>query len=230
MRIFKVSSLKLYCNTLAFLAKEILRDDPEYFFFLLPNARKLFDVYARFIHLLKNCSTESQRALSCTAYQLMSYHSLNNQVVFDQTLSNCKNFIAKEKYQFPSFKDFNYTWYLRKSGLAFNSNRDLLEEWVIIRYTNPPIKVFKGQDLIGLYGMVSELCHGNPYFNYKGAFNERFWIATMSLMVTSYLIDLIDTYTLKKPLRRDFREWMSDTDKVSRDIVALWVARKNPAN
>lgn len=188
VRLFKIRSLKLYSRTISFLSDEILKGNADKHFFLLPNARKLFDVYVRFLHLLRNCPNQGNQAITCISYQLMSYHGLKNKELYDNTIALSSNLIAREGVVFPDFKDFDYVWYLRKSGSAFSSNRDLLTEEVVNYYSNPPVKVFNGRDLVRLYGMISELAHGNPYFDYRGVYNERFWIATISLMVSAYLI------------------------------------------
>ncbi len=225
VRLFTVSSLKVYRENLSFIATNITQEDELYPFYLLPIVRTLFDVYSRFLHLIEKCDSKSRQALCCLAYQLMSYNCLNNQKVFDSLLLSNSNLISKEKFTFPSFNNFDYVWY-RDSGLRFKSNHDLFKKEIINKYSNPPIKIFEGKDIVSLYGAVSEFCHGNPYYNYDGVFNERYWIATISFMITSYLIEIVDVQFLEKVLRRDYREWMKDVDTVSKRMLLLWAQKR----
>ena len=222
VRLFKARSLRVYQSTLNYIAIEIVREDPKHYFFLLPNTRRLFDIYVRFLHLLENCKNESGQALCCVAYQLKSYHGLKQEKAFNDILSDCKNLLIKESFSFPSFEKFDYKWYLA-SKLNFKSTHDLFRQEIINKYSTPPVKLFNGKDIVNLYGSVSELCHGNPYFDYEMPYNERFWVITMSFMATSYMIEIIDRYTLKKSLKRDFREWLQEVDSVTRQMTELWL-------
>ncbi|MES2088171.1 MAG: hypothetical protein V4467_04255 [Patescibacteria group bacterium] len=226
IRTFYVRSLKPYRDTILFLSEEIVRENEKYHFFLVPHARKLFDIYVRFLHLLENCASENQRGLACIAYQLLAYKGLRNESVYNELLSINKNLLDEEKRTFPNFIDFDYLWYLRTSGLAFKTTRDLFKVDIINKYSNPPIKIFRGQNIVELYGSISELCHGNPYYHYDSPYTERFWVATISFMVTSYLINLTDTYILNKTLPRDFHDWLREVDKASRSMVAIWKTKR----
>ncbi len=226
LREFQIKSLKTYRDTISFLSNEILNNDQQHHIFLLPNTRKLFDIYARYLHLLKNCHSDNRRALTCIAYQLLLCKDLEDKKAYDELLLSNKDLLDEERYTFVDFANFDYAWYLRHSDLAFRSTRDLFKEDIINKYSNPPVKIFKGQNIVGLYASLSEICHGNPYYYYDTPHNERFWVATVSFMVTSYVINLIDTYFLNKVSPKDFRVWLNNVNKASNSMISIWRSKR----
>ena len=113
-----------------------------------------------------------------------------------------------------------YAWY-GNSGCKFSGNKKLLEPENIMRHAVQTREVFKVKNWYEIFAHISEIVHGNP--NYQDEpHNERFWIATMSMSTTAYMIELIDRLFLEKVQPRDFREWLKTTKDIQPQMIAEW--------
>ena len=227
VRIFKVRSLRVYRDTLRFLAKEILKKDDRRHYFLLPHVRTQQDIYARFLHLRINCADLAAQALTCIAYQLLTYRALGESG-YKKTLPIYKDFLIRQNFLFPEESlELTPEW-VRDRNLAFVNKRKLLKPENIKDYAVYTLDVFKPSQTYEIYSYLSEFMHGNPYYYNESACNEKFWVLTMSLQTASCLIELIDRATLKKINPRDFRVWLSKINATKKDVIGLWKQRRPP--
>ncbi len=224
LKVFYTLSLNVYKDTMVYLADQIQKESIDFDPFTLPVARKLYDIYVRFIHLQEKCESDNKRALTCIAYQLQSYSFMNNKQLYEELLAVYKPVLLTGNYSFPSFEEYDYMWYLRNSGLAFKNTRELFKEDIINKYFDRSGKGFKGINLIDIYGGISEISHGNPYYR---SGNDRFWVITSSLMITSFIFEIIDDFILNKPQRKDYRFWKNNLQSLNKEVIASWPRKVN---
>jgi hypothetical protein len=221
IKVFQVISLKFYKDILAFLTKEIQKNELERYLFLLGNVRTLLDIYARFLHLSFNCRDDDKRALICLAYQLLSYRGRDDSG-YKKILDLHKGFLSKVNFSFPENPtDLDFRW-IKNKGLDFPSREKLLTKDLIEKDSIHTMGVFKGEKIYEIYSFFSELLHGNPYCYTSEPRNERFWVVSESLMTSAFLIELIDKEILRKVLSKDFRTWLDDVKNSQKDFVSIW--------
>lgn len=219
LKVFYIRSLNVYKETIIYLSDQIQKENMDFDSYTLPVTRKLFDIYVRFIHLQEKCESDNKRALTCIAYQLQSYSFMNNKQLYEDLLILYKPVLQAGNCSFPSFNEYDYMWYLRTSGLAFKTTHELFKEDTIAKYFDRSGKGFKGVNLISIYGGISEISHGNPFYM---STNERFWVITSSLMITSFIFEIIDNFILHKPQRKDYRLWKSNLRNLNEEVLAIW--------
>lgn len=95
------------------------------------------------------------------------------------------------------------------------------------KYSVEVLNVYKGESTYNIYSGFSEKIHGNPYFS-EAIGREKYWVITMSLSITAFLIELVDIYTLKKSKKKDFLDWLKEINKTQSDFISIWVKEKNP--
>lgn len=220
VRVYQIRSLNIYRRYLIFIAKELEKNDPESAFFLLPQVRTLIDIYSKFLHLQINAFNAKERALISIAYQLLATCAVEAPAEFDKTKLVHEKVIAGTPLERIKYKEFSYTW-MQKNNYNFYSRDRLLTEDNVNRFTVDSRELFKGQQLHRLYAAFSEYNHGNPFYGSNEPHNERYWIITMTIQMTAYLIELIDREILKKPQKTDFRQWLR---KIARNKEALLLA------
>lgn len=223
LKVFYKRSLDVYKDTIIYLSEQIQKEATDFDNHTLPVTRKLYDIYIRFIHLQEKCDSDTERALTCIAYQLQSYSFMKNKKLYEELLILYKPIIEASNYNFPTFDKHDYIWYQRTSGLAFKGTRDLFKKEVILKYSDRSNGGFKGEKLVDIYGGISEISHGNPYYS---SINDRFWVITSSLMVTSLILEIIDNFILQKPKRKDYRMWKNDLLMLNNEILALWTKKE----
>lgn len=226
IRIFKQRSIRLYVDTLLYLSVEILKPEKANHFFLLPHLRTLLDVYARFLHLLVNCSNDARQALTCITYQLLTFKDINDGQHYREALSLCKDFLEEEKFNFPEDPSkLDIEWIRKNSNLMFAKRSKLLTEDNIKTHSPYSMDVFGSNKTYLIYSSLSEFLHGNPYYYTGKPHNERFWVASMSISISAFLIELIDKYTLNKIQSKDFRVWLKEVKDNKTDFLKLWIGR-----
>ena len=217
--IFKVRSIRLCRDTLLYIANEVIRDDPKIGFFLLPHARTILDVYARFIHLLENCSDEDKQALVCIAYQLLLPKYIDSEIEYQKTFNLYKKFFKQTNSNFPTdLASYSKTW-VKNNNLNFADMRSLLTTNNIKKYSLNVNSVFGVEETYRIYSGFSEFLHGNPYYYNESPHNERFWVVSICLSMTAFLIELIDLHTLHKRNPRDFRVWLEEVRKIRQTLL-----------
>lgn len=157
-----------------YLSNEIKKNDPKYFIFLIPNSRKLFDIFARLIHLLDKCPSNNYRVLTCLASQLLVLKNIENEGGFNSLIKKHDELLVLEKISFPAYSKFDYLWYRNTNNLKFSTSNKILTKEIIDKYCNHENQIFTGKDLPKIYGMFSEYLHGNPYYYLDTAHNERY--------------------------------------------------------
>lgn len=222
IRIFRIKSLKLYRDTLEFLAEEVTNTKIKNYAFLLPQVRTLLDIYAHFLHILLNCPSEAQQALTVITYQLRSFRHMKTE--FDKGLEFYKDFLAQEKPDFPKDPAMLSLSWIGENGFNFKNNSELLTPENIGRFSTETIKIFGTNKTYEIYRHFSELLHGNPYvYSPK---NERFWVVSMAIMNTSFLVELIDRHILDKGQLKDARAWLKRVENGRKEFVDLWKTKK----
>jgi len=229
IQIFEIRSISFYKDTLNFLATEVIDSDPKRAIFLLPNIRTLLDIYARFLHLQINCSDDDKRAMTCISYQLMASTNPIYERTFDNLITYYKDYLDQVRADYPrDLNTFKYGW-LVKNGYIFEKRESLLTPDNTKRYSTLTIQVFGAENSYEIYSHISELLHGNPYlYDEENTHNERFWVVSMAIVVTAFIVELIDRYILDRGEPRDFREWLASV-KSSRDEFASVWKTKQPA-
>ena len=226
--VFKKRSLTLYKDTLLYLSEELLTEDNRKHYFLLPQLRLLLDVYTRFLHLLENCEDENSQALTCLAYQFLTLKAIDSEAEYIETLKLNQPFLDDINFSFPAkLKDFNYYGCVKPNNLAFAKQKDILNKELISKYTTYSLDVFGGNKTYTIYSHISEIMHGNPYYYTESDQNERFWVSTMCLISSAFLIELIDTYTFRKTKPRDFREWLKKVELEKDSVTQMWIKRRS---
>lgn len=223
---FKVRSIILCKDTLSYVAKEITRKEPKIGYFLLPHVRTVLDVYARFVHLLENCSNESEQAMTCIAYQLLLTKYLNSETEYLKCLDINKNFLNQAPTHFPlTLSGYGKTW-VKNNKLAFARMDTLLTPENMKKYALEADAVFGTDRTYEIYSALSEYLHGNPNYYVNSPHNEKFWVISLSTSVLAFFIEVIDLYTLQKRGARDFRIWLNDVKKNKPDFAKLWYERR----
>jgi len=224
--IFQVRSIKFYKKVLNFLAQEVLKENEEDDFFLLPHSRTILDIYSRFLHLLENCRTENDKALICLALQCRVYRVVNNVEDYTKLIGFNRNFLKSINFDFPEDpSDLSNNW-IKRHNLGFYNASDLLTEDLVKKYSVQALKIFPAKKTYFIYSQISEMVHGNPYYLTERPHNERFWVISNVIINVSYLIELIDRYFLDKINPRDYRVWLSDVDKSRNEFTSLWQKRR----
>ena len=224
VQIFRVRSLQLYRDTLLFLAGQILDADWKHHYFLLPHVRTLLDIYARFIHLFERCEGFDKQALTCIAYQVITVKTLNSEAAYQTTLMTVDQFLQKIGFAFPGFEDLKFSW-IKNQNLHFAKRDELLTTENMKKYSTYTLDIFKPSNTYDIYSYLSEFMHGNPYYYNETPYNERFWVASMTLSTTAFLLELVDCHVLSRIQTRDFRVWLKDVEKNRTDFMQVWRAR-----
>lgn len=224
--IFVIRSLKYYKDSVIFLAGEIDSPDLNRHIFATAHVRTLLDIYGRFLHLLENCRNEDERALTCISYQLLTYNKVKLFAYYRPIINLYENFLKSINFTFPTeARDLNYDW-IKEKKLNFVSYKKLLKTEKMKKYATYTLDIFSLSDFANLYSSFSEYVHGNPFLYQDSPRNERFWIASMSILISSFLIELNDLYFLNKTNPRDFNRWQRDIKKSKRYFLPLWLSRR----
>ncbi len=220
-RIFKERSLRLYEDTLKYLAGEIERSGAYPHYFLLPHVRTLLDIFSRFVHL--QAKSEVQQGLICAAYQLKTHRLVPD--AYATGLQMHQTLFTQNGIEFPQDPTlFDEREHVRKRGLSFGNMKDLLSADRVKDLAMNTRDVFVGGVLDEMYGPFSEYIHGNP-FQYTGVEqNERFWVAATTVSTTAYLIEIVDTHTLNWRNPRDARDWLKDAKRTRDTLTGLWLS------
>ena len=227
--LFTVRSLQLYRDTLSFIASEVMHEDHKHHRFLLPHGRTLLDIHARFLHLLDKCSDKNSRALTCLCYAMLTSKDVGNEGEYVKWLQEVSpNLLKYMKIDFPNISELNFSW-VKKNGFGFAKRSELLTPEIIKKYSDETVRVFSPERTYKIYSHLSELLHGNPYYYTEDSHNERFWVVSMGVTTTGFIIELIDKYTIGKVGRRDLREWLKEVNTSKKDFISLWRSRVLPA-
>ena len=226
VRIYQIQSLKRFKEILEFLAPEVRVVENKKCIYLLPNIRTLLDIYANFLHLELNCSNSDERAIMCIAHQLFIGKKLGsgdgNYKLYQEAFEIYKDVIQRTKPDFPTTPEKLSKKWMKENKLFPASKDILLTPENMNKFSSYSIQVFGVKKTYEIYSSISEILHGNPYYYKEESHNERFWIITMSLSTSAFLIEFIDRYILNKGESRDFREWLASCKKNSREYAEVW--------
>jgi len=223
VKVFLIRSLKKFRDTVLFISVATKDFKDADFVHVLSSVRTLLDIYCRILFLLES-SGYNQMALICTAYQLTSLRDINDEKLHNDGLRFIKSVINEEKYIFPEYNKWDYIWYSRKSNLNFKTTRDMFIPEIIQKHSPLPKRLFTGENFCQIYGHISEICHGNPYYYNENESNEKYWSVSMTIMAISYVISAIDNgfaYKIKSS-PRDFRDWIDKIDIMSKQLTHAW--------
>lgn len=230
VRIYQIQSLKRFKEILEFLAPEVRVVENKKCIYLLPNIRTLLDIYANFLHLELNCSNSDERAIMCIAHQLFIGKKLGsgdgNYKLYQEAFEIYKDVIQRTKPDFPTTPEKLSKKWMKENKLFPASKDILLTPENMNKFSSYSIQVFGVKKTYEIYSSISEILHGNPYYYKEESHNERFWIITMSLSTSAFLIEFIDRYILNKGESRDFREWLASCKTNSREYAEVWKRRK----
>lgn len=221
VRVYQIRSLKIYKRYLVFIAKELLKNDPEAAFFLLPQVRTLIDIYSKLLHLQINMNGSKDRALISIAHQLSAVHAAEASTAFDKTKLAYEMIIEGTPLAQITYEEFSFQW-MKRNNFHFPSRDRLLTEENVNRYAIDARELFRGKQLHRLYAAFSEYNHGNPFYGSTEQHNERYWVISMSIQMTAYLIELIDREILNKPKKTDFRQWINEIKKNKAGLLSAW--------
>lgn len=227
IRICIQRSLKVFADTLRFLADDILVEQPpQRSFFLLPHARTLLDVYARLLHLQANCPDRNLAALTCIAYQLLTYASVRVGQDYGVALAQYATFLSSQhQVTFPANpSEMDHEW-IRDHKLGFASRKKVLTKTTICEHSAYATEVFGTKGTYETYAHLSEFLHGNPYYYTGKPHNERYWIVAVSISTSAFLMELVDKYTLRKVRPRDFTTWLAQVKKQKVGFTRLWFSK-----
>ncbi len=229
IRIYQIRALKRYKEILDFLGVEAQSEDEKKYIYLLPNVRTLLDIYANFVHLEINCPSNDDKAIFCIAHSLLIAKTLKNSngkyPYYDETFKLYKDFIARAKPDFPQNPELLSKNWMRDNKLFAAQKEILLTPANMNRFSSYSIKVFGIERTYEIYSSISEILHGNPYYYKEESYNERFWIISMCLRTSAFLIEYIDRYILDKGQKRDFRDWLSSCENTKKEYVSVWKKR-----
>lgn len=57
------------------------------------------------------------------------------------------------------------------------------------------------------------------------AFNERFWVISLSITFSAFLMELTDRYILDRGQAKDFREWLARVQAEKIEFAKVWKER-----
>jgi len=223
--IFKIRSLRFYKDTLFYISETLNNDSFQGYVFVLPNIRTLIDIYGKFIHLLEKCSDEDQQAMVCFALQLLVSKSLDSEVEYQKMLGICSNFLAKKNYVFPSNVNMYGRKWVKNNKLSFDTMDKILTPQNMKKYSRDVFNIFGTDKHYAIFSYFSELVHGNPYCYTGKDQNEKFWVVSMSMSITAFLIEIVDNYTLKKVNPKDFRTWINEVKNNKKDLLDPWIKK-----
>ena len=218
---FYSRSLKVYADTLRYLSEQVeTRTDQG--IFLLPNLRGLIDIYARCLQVVilseKHDCTD---AITCVGYQLISYKFLKDYSSYQETLNFYRPLLQNVSFEFPHQADLNYRW-LKAKKVNFWSNDTILTVNNIKDHSVYTDEVFGADKYYEIYSYLSGISHGNPYTYYNSSRSEIFWIISMGVYNSAFLIELINKYVIGAELPKDFRVWLRDAKKNRLDFARAW--------
>lgn len=209
--------MEIYNKTLVYIADEIIKGEPYNAYFLFAHVRTLLEVYVKFLNFESSSLDRGRLALMCLCSQLLSI-KLSTESVYMEIQNLHYNLIKSAKLTFPKFSDFDFVW-IKNNKLNFSKKNDLLTIENINKHSIKTVEVFKPRFMYEVYQAFSEFIHGNPYYQ---AMNERYWAVTQCLIISSFLLEIIDIRTLKKDGATDFRIWLKDVKNERLLINKLW--------
>lgn len=230
--LFTAKSLRLYAATLVYLSGEILSHDEQKYVFLLPNVRTLLEIHARFLDLNVNCHDDEQRALRCIHYHLFKVASLRlpeptRTETYTTILEGYRPFLQKVGIMFPDKpEELTYKKWLEDRGHSFTRMNEVLIPDNIKKFCVLTQNVFGGASIYDMYSYFSELVHGNPYLSLGSPYNERFWVTSVSITTTAFLIELIDRCVIGTPNKSDFRLWLKELEMSKEEFLNTWKGRQ----
>ena len=221
IRVYQTRSLMFYKRFLTYISREMSNNDPESAYFLILQTRTLMDIYSRFLHLEINLIDDKARSLVCIAVQLLAAHAAESRPTFNEVKAQYAEAIAKSPISEVEFDQYSFDW-VRNNGLNFPSRSKILTEENVNRFAIDTKEQFKGQQLYKLYAAFSEYGHANPFYGNDQPHNEKYWVITVSIQMTAYLIELIDRRILKDPKKGDFRLWLKEVAKNENSFLLSW--------
>lgn len=88
-----------------------------------------------------------------------------------------------------------------------------------------PVKMSTEQTC-GRCSDLSEFLRENLFYTEERR-NEKFWLISTSISLSSFLLEVIDKYTLGKGLPRDVCLWQADIKKNKDDLIRILQAKPN---
>jgi hypothetical protein len=229
--VFVIGSIKLYIDLLKFLVEKISNnEDDRNYYFLLPNARTLIDLYSRLLNLYDCHADDSKRALHCLTFQLLTYHKGLGGIKYEELLEINKEFLKSVNVEFPQKDIFSKNWVKDNKLPQFLPVADIFNEDRVKRNAPKTLGIFPIKVFYGIYANFSELTHANPYFygSDSSLRTEKFWIISEAIIMTSMLIELVDKKILGKVDAKDHKVWLKDVDSKRTEMTKVWINSKRP--
>lgn len=218
LAVFLIRSLDRCTRTLRYLCDCTTSADAEVHFFALSQVRTLIDIYAKFLYLATS-PDDTTRAKICIAYQTKTVSKIAEGQL-QEVLKLNEAYTRMIGFEIPSEGSEIWKWY-KKSGLEFPSINKILVPETMNRYAVETVSVFKAKDWYNIFSHISEIAHGNPYYHDK-PHSESFWVATMTLSTTAYIIELVDKCFLNKIKPCDYREWLKSSKELQPKLIESW--------
>lgn len=220
-RLYQVRSLDIFKRFLTYISNELKKNDAESAFFLIPHVRTLMDIYSKFLHLQINAQDDKTRALISIGNQLLAAKNAELVKEFNDIKSVYCHIINGSILEAVEYENYSFNW-MQKNNLNFYKRDLLLTEANVNRFAINTGELFKGQHLHKLYSAFSELNHGNPFYGSNQPHNERFWVISMTIQFTAYLIELIDRDVLRQYNQADLRLWLKEIQENSQLLRSAW--------
>ncbi|MFT5360017.1 MAG: hypothetical protein ACI88L_000491 [Candidatus Paceibacteria bacterium] len=219
LRVFKVRSINAFVRTLDYLCGVIDSGDEAAFYNFL-NSRILFDIYSRFLYLEDKYTNDDERVLPCMGLQLYTASKIDDSG-YNLMLIDYEELFLKKGIDLPQNPKELSKRKLRKFGMFFPLISDILTTEKMKEFMRETVGVINPKSTYAIYSHLSELLHGNPYYH-DSPHNEIFWTIGLTMSNSLLLIDLIDSYTIKKIGRPDFRELIKKYKEEEKNFIPLW--------
>lgn len=224
--VYKRRSLNLFNAKLEYLLYEVECENPLRHLHSFLHVRTLLDVFSHFLYLASHKVEINKFALVCLAASLRALAICGLDTEYEKSRLEYKIMFLKHGLEIPESPiELTPTW-IKNNGLAFKSTRDMLTNQNIQSFSTDVIKIFPAKRMSEIYSILSEILHGNPFYN-PTPYNERFWVISSCIISSAFLLELIDKFVFfKKTPAADFINWLEKTEKSIPEFSDLWKSKR----
>ncbi len=221
----------------AFLSEKIGNETNKNSQFYLPNLRTLLEVYA---HLLFLChAKEDRQAVLCITRDLFLLASFvqheGNEPVrerYEEGLKIYGSFLKNLGVSLPD-NPLKLTYiFMKSNNLLFPSVREMLDKYNIKSSAVETAKLFPNitKDPYRFFAHFSIYVHGHPLFgSMSGQGNEKLWIISKALLLSSQFAELIDLKMLGGSRINEIKTWLKKVQESRAEFLSYWKTKLGSA-
>lgn len=227
--------LESFNDIVNFLIEKLENEPKKNFKFFLSNVRTLIDIYSRLLYLCYK--GEDEQARICLGQYLYifarnSTHEKNSIALvreYGKTVEFYRILLDHLKLSIPSDPSFFNKEFMKKNKMIFPGVEKRLNEFNIVTSCSETLKVFPSasKKQHRFHDYFSDYVHGHPLMKREEG-NERMWVISKVLIVSSQLAELISFKILKRLENEEIQGWLKKVESNRKSFTTYWSELREP--